>query len=103
MYYYNLYSTKSNSTNFRVCAVIIALALILASIDNAVLLGTLGCCLAVIVMGSPLATLRTVIRDRCTASMPFNTSLMAWCNALSWTLYGLIIANDVMVRINKVI
>ena len=65
--------------------------------NNADLLGTIGCALAVLLMGSPLATLSTVIREKSTASMPFGTSLMTWGNAISWSLYGLMIANDPMV------
>ncbi|RYY86187.1 hypothetical protein EON63_06140 [archaeon] len=51
-------------------------------------------------MGSPLATLKTVMRDQSTAALPFGVSLMTWGNALCWSLYGLILAQDPMVRIN---
>jgi solute carrier family 50 protein (sugar transporter) len=65
---------------------------------NAFTLGLLGCCLSILVMGSPLATLATVVRDKSTASMPFYTSLAGWLNAFSWSAYGIIVANDMMVR-----
>ena len=61
------------------------------------MVGLLGCCLAVIVMGSPLATLKTVLTDKSTASLPFWTSISGWINSLSWLAYGIIIANDPMV------
>ena len=40
----------------------------------------------------------TVIRDRSTASLPFTTSFATWCNALSWSAYGLLVAHDIMVN-----
>lgn len=75
---------------------IVALSMYMSSSADS--LGTLGCALAMLVMGSPLATLGTVIREKSTASMPFLTSFATWCNALSWSLYGLLVADDVMVR-----
>lgn len=61
------------------------------------LIGTIGCALAVATCGSPLATIRTVIQDESTESMPFFTSLMFWFNALSWSSYGLFVSKDVMI------
>lgn len=75
---------------------IVALSMYMSSSADS--LGTLGCALAMLVMGSPLASLGTVIREKSTASMPFLTSFATWCNALSWSLYGLLVADDVMVR-----
>jgi solute carrier family 50 protein (sugar transporter) len=60
-------------------------------------IGLVGCALAVLVSGSPLATIRTVIRDKSTAALPFLSSMFTWLNACSWTLYGIIVANDPMV------
>ena len=68
-------------------------------LGNSGALGYLGCSLAVILMGSPLATLKTVLTERSTASLPFFTSVTTWLNALSWMLYGSLIANDPMVII----
>ncbi len=50
-------------------------------------------------MGSPLATLSTVVREQSTNAMPFTTSLLTWGNAFSWSLYGLVIADDKMVSV----
>ena len=47
-------------------------------------------------MGAPLATLSTVIKDKSTASIPFG-SLACWLNALSWSAYGFIVADNIMV------
>eukprot|EP01036_Dinobryon_divergens_P032350 gene32350-41914_t len=49
-------------------------------------------------MGSPLSTLKKVIEEKSTQSMPsFSTSVTTWLNAFSWSLYGIIVANDFMV------
>lgn len=94
---YWIYSAKSDLQFFLPSACILMIATVFFSTDEVNKLGTMGCCLAVIVMGSPLATLRTVIRDRSTSAMPFGISLATWLNAISWSLYGLLIADDVMV------
>lgn len=60
--------------------------------------GYIGCALAVILMGSPLATLKTVIANKSTDSLPLSTSVVTFFNALSWTLYGLLVAGDKMVN-----
>eukprot|EP00735_Rhodelphis_limneticus_P001743 TRINITY_DN1241_c0_g1::TRINITY_DN1241_c0_g1_i1::g.26799::m.26799 TRINITY_DN1241_c0_g1::TRINITY_DN1241_c0_g1_i1::g.26799 ORF type:complete len:321 (+),score=52.18,sp/Q8LBF7/SWET7_ARATH/32.54/2e-21,MtN3_slv/PF03083.11/3.9e-15,MtN3_slv/PF03083.11/9.2e+03,MtN3_slv/PF03083.11/1.3e-18 TRINITY_DN1241_c0_g1_i1:48-965(+) len=60
-------------------------------------IGLIGCVLAVLLLSSPLAVLRTVLKNRNTAAMPFATSLGGFLNSLSWTLYGLLVANDIMI------
>eukprot|EP01040_Poterioochromonas_malhamensis_P022802 gene22802-27815_t len=47
---------------------IVALSMYMSSSADS--LGTLGCALAMLVLGSPLASLGTVIREKSTASMP---------------------------------
>lgn len=74
--------------------VAVCFALYFGYIRNDSYIGYLGCFLAVLVMGSPLATLRTVVSDRSTASLPFWTSLSGWFNSLSWLAYGIIVADD---------
>ena len=69
----------------------------LASIGNASTVGLVGCAMAVLFMASPLSVVRTVIRDKSTAALPFATSLVIFFNALSWLLYGSIVAHDVLV------
>jgi solute carrier family 50 protein (sugar transporter) len=85
--------------NFFVLGLILLSSIIYFD-NNAELLGGIGCFIAVLVMGSPLATLSTVIKEKSTASMPFTTSLMTWCNSCSWSLYGYLIANDYMVSVS---
>ena len=69
----------------------------LASIGDAPTVGLVGCTMAVLFMASPLSVMRTVIRDKSTAALPFATSLVIWFNALSWMLYGALVAHDVLV------
>ena len=76
---------------------ILALSTFLAIKGNWKLLGSIGCCLAVAVSGSPLATVGTVLKDKSTAALPFLTSFTTWMNAFSWSLYGVLIANDPMI------
>lgn len=64
-------------------------------------LGLVGVCLSIMLMGSPLSTAMTVIKDKSTASMPFNTSLFSFFNGLSWTLYGFLIDKDAMVWVSS--
>ena len=94
---FNKYSTDKPMKIYAVSILLSAIASFLAFTGNWHTLGLLGCILAVAVSGSPLATLQTVIRDRSTASLPFPTSLATWCNAFSWSLYGLMIAHDPMI------
>lgn len=60
-------------------------------------LGLIGCALAVILAGSPLATLANVIKEKTTKSLSFNFTFATWMNAISWLLYGVLVANDPMI------
>jgi len=76
---------------------VVLVATMLAAVGNFQLIGLIGCALAVIVMGAPLATLATVVKSKSTAAMPFGTSFMGFLNSLSWSAYGLLVADDVMI------
>lgn len=82
---------------YAAASVVVLLASLLALQGNHQLIGSIGCALAVIVMGSPLATLNVVIKTKSTAALPFATSFMGFCNSLCWSAYGLLVANDVMI------
>jgi len=84
---------------YFISASIIIFTIICGIAGDQEIIGSFGVCLAVFLMGSPLSTLRTVINERSTSSLPFFTSLTTFGNALSWSLYGLIIAHDPMVYI----
>jgi hypothetical protein len=61
------------------------------------------CCapFIVVLMGSPLATLGTVLKTQKTDSMPLMTTLVTAGNALSWTLYGSLVAQDPMIYVPR--
>lgn len=90
--------TNDPSVNYTVL-VLISIAGYFFAFNKLELLGYFGCILAVLLMGSPLATLSTVVREQSTNAMPFTTSLLTWGNAFSWSLYGLVIADDKMVSV----
>ena len=59
--------------------------------------GYMGCALAVAMMSSPLATMRTIVAERRTDSMPLPMTIATFGNALSWTAYGAIVAHNPIV------
>mmetsp|Transcript_6425 Transcript_6425/g.6640 ORF Transcript_6425/g.6640 Transcript_6425/m.6640 type:complete len:212 (+) Transcript_6425:101-736(+) len=91
---YNLYSPKAPRLLFATCFLVILYACYLYQNSNVHYIGYIGSITSVIVMGSPLMTLRTVITERSTAAMPFHISLSAWLNAMSKLAYGVLIADD---------
>lgn len=94
---YHRFATTKPVSMYACAAALIAFSTMLAVQGNFKLLGSLGCVLAVILTGSPLATLKTVIKDRSTAALPVATSTAGWLNACSWSLYGILVAHDPMV------
>lgn len=78
-------------------AAIITFGLACSYYNNYEMIGTLGVIMCVILMGSPLAVLRTVLTERNCNAMPFWTSLATCCNTFSWAMYGLIDAKDFMI------
>ena len=96
---YHKYANTKPLSLYAISAALIAFSSALAYQGNWQLLGSLGCVVAIILTGSPLATLSTVIKDKSTAALPLFTSVAGWCNSCSWSLYGLLVANDPMVRI----
>lgn len=67
------------------------------------MVGYIGSVLAVLMMASPLATLGRVMREKSTRCMPFYTSMSAWMNACSWSLYGGLIAHDNVIFVPNMI
>lgn len=96
---YHRFAKQKPTSMYAVSAALIAFSSMLAFQGNYQLLGSLGCVVAVILTGSPLVTLQTVIKDKSTAALPLFTSTAGWLNSCSWSLYGFLVANDPMVRI----
>ena len=89
---------KSSPNGLYLLATIIVLtASNFAYFKNPVPIGLIGCGLAVVLSGSPLATVGTVIKSKSTEALPFLNSFTTWLNALTWLLYGTLIAHDVMI------
>ena len=95
---YNTYScTKHHSMWYTACS-LLALGGYLFYNMLTDSLGTLSCVLTVVVMGSPLSSVLTVISSKSTASLPLGTSLFMTLNSASWSAYGWLVAKDVMVN-----
>lgn len=95
------YEAMSSTFNRLVYGTLIAVCLFvtgLAFCENAEEIGLVGCLGTVLLMGAPLATLSNVVKEKSTASIPFNQSLMSFFNSLSWTMYGYMVASDIMVQ-----
>lgn len=79
-------------------AIIISLfTLFLYTSGNVSNIGILGCVLSVLLSGSPLAVMQTVIKEKSTSSLPFVTSFVIWLNSISWLLYGALVAHDILI------
>lgn len=90
--------TRSPPVKLYLAAAAIAAAAVKLFTDgSASSIGLIGCGLAVVLSGSPLATVSTVIKEKSTAALPFLNSFTTWLNGLTWLLYGSIIAHDVMI------
>jgi uncharacterized protein with PQ loop repeat len=94
---YEAISTQSNIIVYSLVAVVTLLATTYAYLEDAKTLGILGVGIAALMTVAPLASLGTIMKERSTAAMPLIPSIMAFCNALSWTLYGVLVAHDFMV------
>merc|ERR1711871_224847 len=95
--FYQKYSPQLYAKLYTLAALVCAAAYKLFLNKNASQIGLIGCSLAVILSGSPLATLGTVLMEKSTAALPFMNSFSTWLNALCWVLYGTLIAHDVMI------
>jgi len=80
-----------------VIAGVLGAAALLPAATAAHVIGLTGCTCAVLLMSSPLAVIRTIIKEKNTSAMPFATSLATFLNALSWSSYGYLVAQDAMI------
>ena len=97
------YTKETKKEFFFASALILLIASYFVFTGEAYNLGLVGVCLSVVLMGSPLATLSTVIAEKSTESLPFMTSVTTFLNALTWSLYGLLEVNDEIVYIPNLI
>jgi solute carrier family 50 protein (sugar transporter) len=94
---YQKYSKVTPKKLYAIAGMLMLIAAKFALSSDLQSVGLLGCALAVIVSGSPLATIRTVLSEKSTAALPFLPSVFTWLNAFSWSCYGLFVAEDSMV------
>lgn len=91
---YTSYGTKIAWQLYGICLAVILYTIHLTIYEDTATVGLIGCALSVALSASPLATVRSVIEERSTASMPFETSLLMFLSAISWVLYGTIVVYD---------
>lgn len=94
---FQAFGSVTPSTEYTVALCTIGVATFFYASNEALVVGYIGCVMAVIYMGSPLATLSHVFASQSTESMPLSMSVVTFANALSWTLYGYLISNDKLV------
>jgi uncharacterized protein with PQ loop repeat len=99
MFVYYDYAVRKPVDIYAAALFISAIGLWLMIAGDTASVGVLGCALSVAMSGSPLAVIRTVIREQSTAAMPFWISVVTWFNNLSWLLYGMLIIRDNMIII----
>lgn len=61
------------------------------------LLGKFGTVLVVTMFGGPLVAIQTVVKDRSTASLPFNFTVATFVNCLLWFIFGTCVVTDVYI------
>lgn len=97
MFEFHRYSSKKPYRSYVLGSIIGGICIYLATKGDDKTVGLLGCTLSVLFSASPLAVVRTVIKEQSTASLPFYTSLVIFSNNVSWLLYGLLVAKDVLI------
>ena len=56
-------------------------------------IGIVGAFVCIVMLASPLATVRDVLATKSTASMPFAMTVAGFLNACSWAAYGLVVVS----------
>jgi|AntAceMinimDraft_12_1070368.scaffolds.fasta_scaffold82242_1 uncharacterized protein with PQ loop repeat len=90
-------SAVNKKTIYNLNTALLLLTTLLFHLKKSDMIGYLGVGISIALMGSPLASLKGVLETKSTESMPFATSLLSFLNAVSWLLYGKLVANDVLV------
>ena len=98
LFHINSKATVSPLLYLTVLVVVVS-SIYLGSRSDLHSLGLIGVVLSILLMGSPLATVSIVVREKRTDSMPFTTSLTTFLNCLAWTSYGYLVADDPMLWI----
>ena len=97
IYIFHLYAQVKPKVIYFISIMIISFVAILAYLNEYFWVGFTGCLVSVMMTASPLVVIKTVILQKSTASLPLATTVVIFFNALSWSLYGLLVAHDQMV------
>jgi len=103
MYIYYHYSIIKPFKIYFISLLLIIVGLILGLCKNLSIIGLIACILSIIVSGSPLAVIKTVIIEKSTISLPFLTSFISWLNAITWVLYSEYVIKDYLILIPNLI
>jgi solute carrier family 50 protein (sugar transporter) len=57
-------------------------------------LGYVGVGMVIVMFGGPLATIKTVLKEKSTASLPFGFTIASFVNCVAWTGYGAMVIHD---------
>ena len=99
-HYYSIYPPFL--INYLVTFIILFLTLLLYAMRWVTTLGTVAMVFSVIVFGSPLVTVFTVITDGSTESLSFPLAITSLISAALWSMYGGYIAHDTWIVIPSV-
>lgn len=61
------------------------------------LLGKIGTVLVITMFGGPLVAIQTVVKEKNTASLPFNFTVATFVNCLLWFVFGTCVVTDVYI------
>lgn len=96
---FQIYCSHTPFLEYCASLSVISLGSMYFAMHEVQMVGYIGCVLSIVLLSSPLATLHTVIQTKSTNSLPLSTSLASAASALSWSLYGLLVANDPMIYV----
>jgi solute carrier family 50 protein (sugar transporter) len=96
---FQVYTNEKNLLIFIAAGLILTITVFFFVQGSASIVGMIGVCLSVILMGAPLVALKIIIEEKSTATLPFMTSITTFLNGLCWTLYGFLEAHDPIVYV----
>jgi len=81
------------------CSVATAASLYLPAETAAPIVGLEACAVVMVMFSGPLTTIKTVLKEKSTASLPFAFTMATIVNCVAWTGYGALVINDPLVYI----
>lgn len=96
---FHTHSKEKPYSSYVISVALVVLLTVFALLGSDSMLGTCGCVLSILVTASPLAVIRTVIREKSTAALPFATSVILFVSSASWMTYGWMVVRDPLIFI----